>query len=84
VERAIASESCDGHLHTPERGVLRRATSCEAAGYFEVTVTANNPKALTEEWNGHSWQLQHAVTPSGATYNTLASVSCVSTTSRRQ
>ena len=56
------------------------ATSCEAAGYFEVAVTANNPKALAEAWNGHSWRLQHAVMPPGATYNTLASVSCVSTT----
>jgi len=56
------------------------ATSCEAAGFFEVAVTANNPKALAEAWTGHSWRLQHAVAPSGATYNTLASVSCVSTT----
>jgi len=56
------------------------ATSCEAAGFFETAVTANNPKALAEAWNGHSWQLQHPVAPSGATYNTLASVSCVSTT----
>lgn len=55
-------------------------TSCEAAGYFEVEVTANNPKALAEAWNGHSWRLQHAVKPSGATFNALASVSCVSTT----
>jgi len=54
------------------------ANFCEAAGFFEVAVTANNTKALAEGWNGHSWQLQHAVTPSGATYNTLASVSCVS------
>src|SRR5216683_1367955 len=56
------------------------ATSCEAAGFFETAVTANNPKALAEAWNGHSWQLQHPVAPWGATYNTLASVSCVSTT----
>ena len=55
-------------------------TSCEAAGSFAVAVTANDAKPLAEAWNGHSWQLQHAVMPSGATYNSLDSVSCVSTT----
>lgn len=55
------------------------ATSCEAAGFFEVAVTANNPKALAEAWNGHTWRLQHPVAPPGATFNALASVSCVST-----
>jgi hypothetical protein len=56
------------------------ASSCEAAGYFEVGVTADNPKALAEVWNGHTWQLQAAVKPPGATDNTLAAVSCVSST----
>lgn len=40
---------------------------------------ANNPKTLAEAWNGHTWRLQHPVMPPGATFNALASVSCVST-----
>jgi hypothetical protein len=56
------------------------ATACEAGGDFFVAVTANDAKALAEDWNGHSWRLQHAFMPPGATYNSLASVSCVSTT----
>src|SRR5262249_31701368 len=65
------------HLNAVSCAVV---TSCEAAGFFEFAVTANNPKALAEAWNGHSWQLQHPFAPPGATYNTLAAVSCVSTT----
>ena len=53
-------------------------SSCKAGGYFEVQVTANDPKALAETWNGKAWQLQHAVAPPGATYNVLSGVSCVS------
>jgi hypothetical protein len=53
-------------------------TSCEAGGYFAVQVTANDPKALAEAWNGKAWQLQHAVAPPGATFNVLSAVSCVS------
>ncbi len=55
------------------------ANSCEAGGSFEVQVTANDPKALTEAWDGNAWQLQHAVAPRGATYNSLSGISCVST-----
>jgi hypothetical protein len=54
------------------------ASSCEAGGDFQVEVTANDPKALAEAWNGSAWQLQHAVAPAGATYNALRSVSCAS------
>ncbi len=54
------------------------AKSCEAGGYFEVQVTANDQKALAEAWNGSTWQLQHAVAPPGATSNSLGAVSCVS------
>jgi hypothetical protein len=43
-----------------------------------VLVTAHDPKALAEGWNGDAWQLQHAVAPSGATYNVLSGISCVS------
>jgi hypothetical protein len=53
-------------------------SSCEAGGYFEVQVTANDPKALAEAWSGKAWQLQHAVAPPGATYNVLSGVSCAS------
>ncbi len=56
------------------------ASSCEAGGDFQVVVTANDPKALAEAWNGSAWALQHAVAPGGATYNALRSVSCVSAT----
>jgi hypothetical protein len=54
------------------------ATSCEAAGDSEVEVTANDPRALAETWNGSSWALQTAAAPAGATNNTLSDVSCVS------
>jgi hypothetical protein len=53
-------------------------TSCVAGGYFEVVVTSNDPEALAEAWNGTAWQLQQAVAPPGAAYNSLAAVSCVS------
>ena len=54
------------------------ASSCEAGGYSEVQVTANDPKALAEAWTGQAWQLQHPVAPHGATLNSLSAVSCVS------
>jgi hypothetical protein len=54
------------------------ARSCEAAGDYQVQVTANDPKALAQAWNGNSWVLQHAVAPAGATHNALSGVSCVS------
>jgi hypothetical protein len=54
------------------------ATSCEAGGDFQLIVTANDPKALAEAWNGNAWGLQHAVAPPGATHNALSAVSCVS------
>jgi hypothetical protein len=55
-------------------------SSCEAGGRFDIDVTANDPMPLAEAWNGAAWQLQHAVAPPGATYNTLTGVSCVSAT----
>ena len=54
------------------------ASSCEAGGDFQVQMTSNDPKALAEGWDGNAWQLQHAVAPRGATYNTLSAISCVS------
>jgi hypothetical protein len=54
------------------------ARSCEAAGGYQIQETANDPKALTEAWNGNSWALQQAAAPAGATTNTLNDVSCVS------
>jgi hypothetical protein len=54
------------------------ASSCEAAGEDQVVVTANDPMALAEAWNGSSWALQHAATPRSATENGLSDVSCVS------
>ena len=54
--------------------------SCEAGGYFELQMTANDSKALAEAWTGSSWQLQRAVAPPGATYNALSAVSCASAT----
>ena len=54
------------------------AASCESGGYFQVQVTANDPKAFAEGWNGTAWQLQDAVAPRGATGNALSGVSCVS------
>jgi len=56
------------------------ASSCEAGGYFQVQTSANDPQAFAEGWNGHAWQLQHAVAPRGATHNVLSGVSCVSAT----
>lgn len=53
-------------------------SSCETGGYFAVQVTANDPKALAEAWNGKAWSLQHAVAPPGAASNSLSAVSCVS------
>jgi len=54
------------------------ASSCEAVGAFQLTMTFNDPKALAEQWNGHSWQAQQAIAPPGAAYNKLAAVSCIS------
>jgi hypothetical protein len=54
------------------------AGSCEAAGYFEVNQTADDPQALAEGWNGSSWQLQSAAAPKVPTDTTLAAVSCPS------
>src|SRR6202030_4359937 len=54
------------------------ASSCEAGGDFQVIVTSNDPRALAEAWNGKAWQLQHAVAPPGATFNSLSAASCVS------
>jgi hypothetical protein len=56
------------------------ASSCEAGGYLEVQVTADDPKALAEGWNGDAWQLQHPVAPPGATDNVLNGISCPSAT----
>lgn len=54
------------------------ASSCESGGYFQIQVTSNDPKAFAEGWNGNAWQLQKAVAPAGATYNSLDGVTCVS------
>jgi hypothetical protein len=54
------------------------AGSCEAGGYWEVQMTSNDQKALAEGWNGNAWQVQQAVAPPGATYNTLSGISCAS------
>jgi hypothetical protein len=54
------------------------AASCEAAGWYEASTTANHQQTLTENWNGSAWKLQHAAAPSGATVNSLSSVSCTS------
>jgi hypothetical protein len=54
------------------------AGSCEAGGSYQQVVTSGDPIALAEGWNGHAWLLQRAVTPPGATLNSLDSVSCVS------
>jgi hypothetical protein len=55
-------------------------SACEAGGYFEVQANANDPKAFAEGWNSGAWQLQQAVAPSGAIFNSLGGVSCVSAT----
>lgn len=52
--------------------------ACEAGGFWQVQMTSNDPKALAEGWDGSAWQLQHAVAPDGATYNTLSGISCAS------
>ena len=54
------------------------AGSCEAGGSYQQVDTSGDVIALTEGWNGHAWLLQRAVTPPGATLNSLGSVSCVS------
>jgi hypothetical protein len=54
------------------------AGSCEAGGSYWQVDTSNDTIALAEGWNGHAWLLQRAVTPPGATENSLGSVSCVS------
>jgi hypothetical protein len=54
------------------------AASCEAAGEYQASTTANHQKALAENWNGSAWHLQHAAQPHGATDNSLSSVSCTS------
>lgn len=56
------------------------ASSCEAVGSFATGTGNAVPRALAEHWDGHSWALQDAVAPRGATLNTLRSVSCASPT----
>jgi hypothetical protein len=51
------------------------ASACEAGGESEVT-TGSPTAVLAEAWNGHSWALQGAVQPRGATDNSFSSVSC--------
>jgi len=54
------------------------ASSCEAAGDYQVVVTSGDRIAVAENWNGSSWSMQRAATPPAATTNTLSGVSCVS------
>jgi hypothetical protein len=54
------------------------ARFCDAGGVFDTALTATDPRALAEAWNGHAWALQKVIRPPGATTNTLSSVSCVS------
>jgi hypothetical protein len=69
------AKSTFAHLNTVS---CASANSCETGGYFEVQVTSNDPRAMAEAWDGTAWQLQHAVAPRGAAYNTLSGISCVS------
>ncbi len=52
------------------------ATSCEAGGFSSAQQFATTGTALAQAWNGTSWKLQPAVSPGGATDNTLHAVSC--------
>src|SRR5215472_165862 len=56
------------------------ASSCEAAGWYQASTTANHQQPLAENWNGSAWKLQHAAEPGGATDNSLSSLSCTSAT----
>ena len=54
------------------------ATACTAAGFY-VTST-NGEDTLVEVWNGTEWKIQTTPNVTGAEYNLLGSVSCVSST----
>lgn len=79
--RAQSTPNPPGAAFTHLNGVsCASAKSCETAGDFRVNTTTSDAKALAEAWNGSAWLLQRAVAPPGATFNTLAAVSCVSAT----
>src|SRR4029077_14519239 len=52
------------------------ASACTATGYY--TTSAGVYQTLAETWNGTTWTLQSAPTPSGATSSVLSEVSCTS------
>ena len=53
---------------------------CTAVGYYNSNSTWAVRIPLVERWNGASWMLQSAPTPSGASSALLEAVSCASTT----
>ena len=55
------------------------STACMAVGYFVDTNTSGNVP-LAERWNGSSWTLQAAPSPSGGTGPYFSGVSCSSST----
>jgi hypothetical protein len=52
------------------------AVSCEAVGIYAKTSTSTSAQA--EVWDGNAWNLQAVPAPTGSTYSSLYSVSCVS------
>jgi hypothetical protein len=53
------------------------ASACTAVGDYVTSAGSTAP--LAERWNGTSWSVQSAPTPSGATAAFLGAVSCAST-----
>jgi hypothetical protein len=53
------------------------ATACSASGFYEASGVRSG---LVEGWNGTSWTLQTAATPTGATSTELSAISCTSST----
>lgn len=55
-------------------------TSCEAAGYYDLSGTSES-RPLVEAWNGTAWSLQTTPNPSGAIETSLLGIACTSSTS---
>jgi len=53
-------------------------TSCVAVGTVYSKATGTKP--LAERWNGTSWSISSALSPTSATYAELVAIRCVSTT----
>lgn len=69
----------DGTHNAPFAGVsCPTVNTCTAVGNYDSGNTDGDFLALAERWDGTTWTIQQAPTPTGAFYTTLHSVACPS------